>query len=76
METSEKEFSQINRKLTLIINLLSYQIVAGKTLSEAVTILHRLGLKPSEIAAIYGTTPKSVSVRFAEAKRKKSKLGK
>lgn len=72
----QDEFAQLNRKLTLVVNLLAYQIVAGKTLGEAVTVLRRLGLKPSEIAAIYGTTAKSVSVRYAEARRKKAKEGK
>lgn len=69
---SQNEFREIDRKLTVVINLLAYQLVEGKTLSESVTVLRRLGLKPSEIAAIYGTTAKSVSVRYAESRRKQT----
>ncbi len=67
---TQYELREIDRKLAMLINLVAYQLVEGKTLSESVAVLSRLGLKPSEIAAIYGTTAKSVSVRLAESRRK------
>ena len=46
----------IEKKLTTIINLLAYQMVEGKTLAESAPVLRRLGITPSEIAAIFGST--------------------
>jgi hypothetical protein len=61
--------NQLNRRLTILSNLLGYQIAQGKTLSEGAPILRRLGLTSSEIAIIFDSTPGAVSVRLAEAKR-------
>lgn len=69
----KNDSNDVDRKINLVVNLLAYQIVEGKTLSEAVTILHRLGMRNSEIATLFGTTAKSVSVRQAEANRKLKK---
>ncbi len=64
----------IDRKLTVLINLLAYQLIGGKTLSEAAPILRRLGLKQSEIAVVFGSSANVVSVRLAEAKKKQAKM--
>ncbi len=65
----------IDRKLSLIINLLAYQIVQDKTVAEGAPLLKRMGLSQSEIAEIFDSTANAVSVRLAEAK-KKSKANK
>ena len=69
----ENELQSIERKLDTLISLTAYQIVEGKTLTEGVPILRRLGLRTSEIAAVYGSSPQVVSVRLAEAKKKQAK---
>ncbi len=61
---------EMNRKLGILIKLFSYQVVAGVRLSEGAPLLRRIGLSQSEIAEIYGSTAKSISVRLAEAKKK------
>jgi DNA-directed RNA polymerase specialized sigma24 family protein len=66
-------FDALNRRLAVLIQLTAYQLVKGQTLAEAAPILRRLGLAPSEIAAVFDTTAKTVSVRVSEAKRKRSK---
>ncbi len=66
----EKQIQEINEKLDRLTNLLAYQTVGKMTLAEGAPLLRRLGFSQSEIAAIYGTNAKVVSVRLAEAKKK------
>ena len=68
---SDESISTINRKLDTLINLLAYQTVEKKTLSEGAPLLRRLGLTASEIASVYDSTANTVNVRLAEAKKKK-----
>ncbi len=75
MPTSEKDaLHSIDRKLALVINLLAYQIVQGKTVAEGAPLLKRLGFTQNEIAQVFDSTAKSVSVRLAEAKKKSRTL--
>jgi hypothetical protein len=62
--------SEVNRKLDVIIRILAYQVVAKMTLSEGAPLLKRIGLNASEIAAVYDSSPKSISVRISEARRR------
>ena len=57
-------------KQDIVIRLLAYLVAAQhhKLTDKAVT-LRSLGLSPVEIARVCATTPKTVSVRLAEAKR-------
>lgn len=68
---SEPILKEMNHNLEILIKLLAYQIVEKRTLSEGAPLLRRLGLNAAEIAAIYESTPQSISVRIAEAKKKK-----
>jgi hypothetical protein len=71
MPTKEKDSIQLlDRKLTIIINLLAYQIVQGKTIAEGAPLLKRMGLSQSEIAGVFDSTANAISVRLAEAKKK------
>jgi hypothetical protein len=65
------QLEEINRKLGVLLRLLAYQTVENMTLSEGAPLLRRLGLNSGEIAEIYESTPNTVSVRLAEAKKKK-----
>jgi hypothetical protein len=65
------QLEEINRKLGILLRLLAYQTVESMTLSEGAPLLRRLGLNSGEIAEIYESTPNAVSVRLAEAKKKK-----
>jgi hypothetical protein len=69
--TNEERIDELNRKLDLIVRLLAYQLVAGKTLSNGAPVLKRLGLSASEIAAVFDTTSNTVNVRLTESKKAK-----
>jgi DNA-directed RNA polymerase specialized sigma24 family protein len=73
MSNPSRQADEIERKLSVLMNLLAYQIAEGKTLAEAAPILRRLGLTPSEIAVVFNSSPNAVGVRLAEAKRKQAK---
>ncbi len=71
MPISNKDvLDSIDRKLSILINLIAYQVAQGKTVAEGAPILKRLGLRPIEIAEMFGSSSKSISVRLAEAKKK------
>lgn len=70
---NDNTLNDINRKLDVLMKLLAYQTVGKMTLTEGAPLLRRLGFTPSEIAAIYGSNQKVVSVRLAEAKKKTKK---
>ena len=69
----DNDLGEIDRKLDVLIKLLAYQTVGKMTLTEGAPLLRRLGFTPTEIAAIYGSNSKVVSVRLAEAKKKTKK---
>jgi DNA-directed RNA polymerase specialized sigma24 family protein len=69
---TQETLKTIEKQLATITNLLAYQMVEGKTLAESAPVLRRLGITPSEIAAIFGSTAGAVSVRLAEAKKRRS----
>ena len=60
----------LDKKIDVLLRILAYQIVEGKTLSQGAPILKRLGLSNTDIATIFDTSYKTVSVRLAEAKKK------
>jgi hypothetical protein len=71
MPTKDKiSKSTDDRKFTLLANLMAYQIVKDMTVAEGAPILRRLGFSQTEIATIFNSTPNSISVRLAEAKKK------
>lgn len=71
---NEKYNEHMAHDLEVIKNLLAYQVARScDTLLDRVVALAAAGMKQGEIAAICGTTPGSISVRLAEAKRKKRK---
>jgi hypothetical protein len=71
MSTKEDILSSIDRKLTILMHLEAYLLIGDKTITEGAPILKRLGMKPSEIAAVFDTTSRTVSVRLSESKKKR-----
>jgi hypothetical protein len=68
---TEQQIAELNRKLDLVVRLLAYQLVSGKTLSHGAPILKRIGMTAQEIAAVFDTTANTVSVRLTESKKAK-----
>ncbi len=62
--------SAIDHKLSILVNLLAYQVVQNMTVAEGAPLLKRLGFTQREIAAVFDSTAKAISVRLAEAKKK------
>ena len=54
-----------------LVNLIALFLIQGKPQVEQIAFLSRAGFRPKEIAELIGTTPNTVSVRLAEAKRSK-----
>jgi hypothetical protein len=73
--SSDPRIDELNRKLDLVVRLLAYQLVSGKTLSHGAPILKRLGMNAAEIAAVFDTTTNTVNVRLAESKKAKKTKG-
>jgi DNA-binding CsgD family transcriptional regulator len=66
----KQEFEAISKALHTIKGLLALQISRSyETLESRAVALASTGMTPKEIAEICGTTPHSISVRLAEAKK-------
>jgi hypothetical protein len=71
MQIDDKQLLEsIDRRLSVLTNLMAYQLAQGKTIAEGAPLLRRLGLRQSEIAELFDSTSKAISVRLAEAKKK------
>ena len=68
----ENRWETLENKLDVLIRLLSMTVGAGLPLTERAPILRRAGLDRNAIAAVCDASAEAVSVRLAEAKRKKS----
>lgn len=74
MANEQQVLRELSDRLDTITRLLSYLVaIEHDTLEKRALVLNSLGLQPSEIARICGTTPNTISVRLAEAKKKGSK---
>lgn len=63
---------ELGEKLDLVVRLLAYLVAAEHdNLEGRAVTLTSLGLSPKEIARVCNTTPHTISVRLAEAKKKK-----
>jgi len=68
---NDESMTEVSQKLQLIARLTAFQIAGKMKLAEGAPLLKRLGFNNIEIALIFDSTPKAVSVRLAESKRKK-----
>jgi len=69
MENNET-LSRILHQLELITRLLAFQTFSNTKMFEGAPVLKKLGFSNPEIASVYDSNAKAVSVRLAEAKRK------
>lgn len=71
MALTKPTADNVGEKLDLIARLLAYLVAAEHdTVGDRAVVLRALGLQQAEIARICMTTPKTVGVRLAEAKKK------
>lgn len=71
--STHDQVSQADRKLDVVMNLLAYQAVGKMTVAEGAPILRRLGMSPTEIAAVFGSTAEAVRTRLKEARKRSTK---
>jgi len=72
----DKNLEEVNRRLDLIIGLLLRLLTKENkraSFKEQISILHDLGMKPSEIAKILNWDIRNVSKYLSELKRLRSK---
>ena len=69
------QFKILDKKIDVLIGLLTLDITRGKTLQERVELLHSLGLGPTQIAKILGKSKNNIDVTLHEV-RKKTKVKK
>lgn len=71
---SEQTLQRIEAKLDTIVRLIGSRVIEGGSLegknqSEKIKVLGNLGVERNLIACILGTTPETVRVTLAKAKR-------
>ena len=66
----DKQFRELTQKLETLIKLTAMNSVAGKGLTEQITTLNSVGLKPAEIAEILGKPLNSVTGIISRLKRR------
>ena len=65
-----KMLESVDNKLSVIIRLLASKSVEGKKKTDSILALGAMGLDRNTIAEIVDTSPKIVSTRLSEAKKK------
>lgn len=68
-----RELKAMNKKLDLSNRLLAQILVDGKGVVEGAPILRKIGMMPSEIAEVFGTTANTVRVAVSQQKTRKKR---
>jgi DNA-binding NarL/FixJ family response regulator len=77
VKTEEADLSRIEAKLDTLIRLVALSVASeNHSLKERAVRLQRAGLAPKDIAALFDTTPNTVSVALSAAKRRGKKKAK
>ncbi len=73
--TKNKEISELNKRLGVVISLLLRMIPkeGGTSLKEQVRVLDDLGMRPRDIAEILGRTQPHINKELAGLRKKKDK---
>jgi hypothetical protein len=72
MLADDEGFKKLESKLDTLIRLLGMSIGEGLSTAERAPMLQRAGMDRASIAAVCNASVEAISVRLAEAKRKKS----
>ncbi len=66
-------FAGIEKRLDMLVRLMAANVGGGLSVKDRAHLLDRAGVDRATIAAVCNTTPEVISVRLAEARRKKRK---
>ena len=64
------QFVILDKKIDVLIGLLTLDITKGKTLQHRVELLHSLGMGPTQIAKILGKTKNNVDQALHQIRKK------
>jgi len=67
----DQNLEEIEKKLDIIIKLLSLPLIEGKTKTDSIVFLAKLGFDRNIISNIVGVSPAVVSTRLSESKTDK-----
>ena len=67
------QFDILNKKMDVLIGLLTHSITKDQTVQEKVKLLDSLGLKQKQIANILGKTERNISVNLLRIRKPKKK---
>ncbi len=67
---NEEQFEELTRRLDILIRLTAVNVTSGRSLTEQVTTLNNLGLKPIEIAVILGKPANLVRAMLSRVRKK------
>jgi DNA-binding CsgD family transcriptional regulator len=65
----QKEENIIIKQLNTLIKLNTLSLIEGKSQTEKIFLLSKVGFAPKEIAALIGTTPNTVRVALATMRK-------
>jgi hypothetical protein len=72
MPIDDEHLERLENKLDTLIRLLGMSTGVGLSTAERAPMLQRAGMDRASIAAVCDASVEAISVRLAEAKRKKS----
>jgi hypothetical protein len=72
MPLDDEHLERLENKLDTLIRLLGMSTGVGLSTAERAPMLQRAGMDRASIAAVCDASVEAISVRLAEAKRKKS----
>lgn len=67
------QFSILDKKLDLLISLLTLNLTEGKTTQERVELLSSFGLKPAQISKILGKSKHNIDKVMGRIREKEKK---
>lgn len=68
------QFGILDKKMDVLIGLLTHSITKDQTVQEKVKLLDSLGLKQKQIANILGKTEGNISVNLQRIRKRRRKI--
>ena len=71
---NDEQFGELSRKLDTLIALTAVNAVSGKSLSEQVSLLDSIGLRPFEIATILNKPSNLIRATLSKKRKRKTEV--
>ena len=70
----DKQFGELSRKLDTLVALAAVNVVSGKSLTEQVSLLDSIGLRPVEIATILNKPSNLIRATLSKTRKRKTEV--